>query len=390
MVRRLLSASLLVAASACSFQHGSLTGGGDDGGPRDSAIDAPPDAPPDAFDPLCYGKGGFYVCLSTAPTMAISFTNAIDTTACRADTDGGLINGTVVAVGSATMVCMFAGTSITIGSTLAGAFGDKPLLLIASGNISIPVGTTLDARSAAYPTVGNPSNGPGANPSACGTPPDGAAGAGGAGGGGGGTFGSKGGNGGDGGAGAGGQAAAVPTSFTTLRGGCPGGKGGMGGAGSARANGGAGGGAVAMFARGNIQIDGSLTVSGAGGGGGQASKGGAGGGGSGGMIVLQAAAIAIGTTGQMQANGGGGGAGAGNGQDGDHGQDAITFDMAASGGIFSTSGATPGGAGAFKSTGAVTPANSGNGGPGGGGGVGVIRVLSGQTLPVARISPPQS
>lgn len=389
LVRPLLPASLLALASACSFQHGSLSGsGGDDGGPRD-ATDAPMiDTPPDAFDPLCYGKGTFYYCLAAQPTASISFTADIDTTACTAATAGGTIDGSVVAFGGTAMVCMFAATSMTVGGTTAGAYGDKPLLLISSGNINVPTGTNLDGSSAGYPVAGSASNGPGANPTDCGAVPDGSGSANGAGGGAGGTYGSRGGNGANGGGANGGQAATVPTSFTKFRGGCPGGHGGAGG--SVRSNGGAGGGAMALFARGTIQIDGNVTVSAAGGGGGQSSKGGGAGGGSGGMIVLSAATINLGTTGHIQANGGGGGAGAGNGQDGDHGQDALVFDQPASGGIFSTSGASPGGAGAYKSTAAVTPSNSGNGGAGGGGGVGVIKVLSGQTLAPAKISPPQS
>jgi hypothetical protein len=282
---------------------------------------------------------------------------------------------------------VIAAASFTMATGSLGVFGDKPLMLVASGSINVPAGAILDGSSAAFPTVGQAGDGPNANPSDCGNRPSGGANALGAGGGAGGTLGTKGGDGGDGAGAAGGVASAVPTPFNKLRGGCPGGNGGAGGSGSSTTTGGSGGGAIALFAHGTIQIDGTITVNGAGGEGGDDPKGGAGGGGAGGMVVLDAPTINMGTTGQIMANGGGGGAGAGTTQSGDNGKDAVALDAAASGGTLSAFGCTPGGAGAFKSTAAVTPANSGNGGPGAGGGVGVIRVLSGQTLAAAKVSP---
>jgi hypothetical protein len=353
------------------------------GGPDDAPL---ADTPPDAFDPLCYGEGTFYICLAAAPSQSMTLNGNINSTACTASTSSGVVTGSVVVFpsGTSSMACVFAATSVSTTGSPIGAFGDKPILFISSSDIMIAAGAKLDGSSTASGT------GPGANSVDCGATPSGAANSGGAGGGAGGTFGSKGGNGGNGGAANGGIAATVSSSVAKLRGGCRGGDGGTGGAGSGTALGGGGGGAFALFARGGIQINGAITVSGAGGAGGREPKGGAGGGGSGGMVLLSASTITLGTSGQIQANGGGGGAGAGSITSGDDGSDAVVVDQAASGGVLTTGGCTPGGAGAYKTVNAVSPANSFNGGPGGGGGVGVIRVLSGQSLPAAKISPPQT
>jgi hypothetical protein len=386
-VRRLLSVSLLFAA--CGFPHGSLgprdgdTTGGDD----DGDIDAPLfDAMPDTPDDNCYARGSFYTCLQAPPTGAVTLQGNINTTLCTAETTGAPLTGTAMMTSDGTAVCVFTAASFTMAAASSvGVFGAKPLVLIASGNITVPAATTLDASTVKGAAAED--SGPNANPSDCGNRPSGGANAAGGGGGAGGTFGTKGGNGGNGGGATGGVASAVPTPFNKLRGGCPGGNGGTGGAGSTTAVGGSGGGAVALFSHGTIQIDGTITVNGAGGQGGFDSKGGAGGGGSGGMVVLHAMTINMGAASRIMANGGGGGAGSGNSSDGDDGADATLMDTAASGGVFATSGTTPGGAGAVNATGAVTPGNSANGGPGAGGGLGVIRVLSGQSLPSARTSP---
>ncbi|HUS27422.1 MAG TPA: hypothetical protein VMZ53_02905 [Kofleriaceae bacterium] len=384
-MRRLLPASFLLFA-ACNFPHGSL-GTGDGGSTGDDdASDAAIDAMIDAPDPSCYGRGAFYVCFMPAPTGDVTLQGNIDTTACTAETTGSTLVGATKMV-SGVSVCVIAAASFTMQGATVGTLGDKPLLLLATGNITIPTGVELDGRSAAFPLVGSPGDGPNANPSDCGNRPSGASSTTGGGGGAGGTFGTKGGNGGNGGGAMGGMAAAVPTPFVKLRGGCPGGNGG-GGNGSTGGAGGSGGGAIALFSHGTIQIDGTITVSGAGGEGGNASKGGAGGGGSGGMVVLDGAAVMMGVAGKIIANGGGGGAGAGNSTSGDDGKDAIVLDAAAPGGVLSASGATPGGAGAFGSTAAGSPQPGANGGGGGGGGAGVIRVLSGQALPSTKVSPP--
>lgn len=349
----------------------------------DDATDAPlVDAMIDGLAPLCYGRAPFTVCLTAEPTKVIVFAGSIETTACTYN--AGVEQGEIITANNTTM-CVIAGASIDMTGISVGTSGNLPLVLIASGDLTVPMGTRLDVSSATNNVSGVPT-GPGFDPPECGNKPSGASSTSGGGGGAGGTFGTKGGNGGAGAGATGGQAAQVPTPFNKLRGGCPGGDGGNGN--SASAAGGPGGGAIALFSHATIQIDGTVTASGAGGEGGNASKGGAGGGGSGGMIVLHANAIMLGTSGKIVANGGGGGAGAGNSQSGDNGEDASQLTTAAGGGTFSSSGCTPGGAGAFGTTGAVSPGLGSNGGPGAGGGVGVIRVLSGQTLPPTKVSPP--
>jgi hypothetical protein len=383
-VRRFLLANLLSLA-ACNFPHGSLNGGPREAGADDTGDDAPMiDAMIDGPSPLCYGRSPFTVCLTAEPAGTIVFTTGIETTSC---TYNGGTPGEIITANN-TSLCVIAGATIDMlptNNVSIGTSGDRPLVLIASGNLTVPLGTRLDASSATNNVVGVPT-GPGFDPPECGNKPSGASSTSGAGGGAGGTFGTKGGNGAAGAGATGGQAAQVPTPFVKLRGGCPGGDGGNGN--SASAAGGSGGGAIALFSHATIQIDGTVTASGAGGEGGNTQKGGGGGGGSGGMIVLHANAIMMGTMGKLISNGGGGGAGAGNSTPGDNGRDASVINMAASGGTESSGGATPGGAGAFGTTGAVTPQPGSNGGGGGGGGVGVIRVLSGQSLPTSKVSPP--
>jgi hypothetical protein len=373
--------------TACGFPHGMLPSG--DGGPSgDDAADAEvPDMSPDAFNPLCYGKAPFSFCLGSPPQQTLTLSGNIDTTACNATTPGGTVDGTVMNIG-ATSVCLFAATAVdTMGATV-GAGGNLPLVIVSTTDITIGGPTTLDARSASDPASAG--TGPNANPSDCGTPPSGGDNLLGGGGGAGGTFGTPGGNGAIGGAGAASQGAggiATPaiTPITTLRGGCPGGQ---GAGGDSAVDGGAGGGAVALFARGKIKIDGVITASGAGGHGGSIARGGGGGGGSGGMIVLHASMITLGPMGKVIANGGGGGGGAGNVGAGGDGEDATVINMPALGSTTTNGGASVGGNGAFKSTGATSPGASANGGGGGGGGVGVIRVLSGQALDMNKVSPP--
>jgi hypothetical protein len=370
------SLGLVVVLAACGFEHGVPAGHG----PNDGDIDVPPGVDPDAMpdaDPGCFGPAPFVVCPTVQPTQPLDIDSNITTNGTAQSCDTG--RGVVMTI-AGTESCVLAGTDITFsGSSTRGSSGSRPLVLIATGTITIAEGDTLDARGA---TIGP---GPGSNPSDCGAPPSGMVSGGNGGGGAGGSFGSKGGSGANGGAAAGGPAnAAASTPVNKLRGGCPGGS----GAGTTVA-GGNGGGAVLMIAKTKIQIDGTLTVSGAGGLGGKSAKGGGGGGGSGGMIVLHAPMVSIGDNARLIANGGGGGGGAGAMDDGVSGDDATMLGTAAAGGGTNGPGTTAGGAGAFKATDAVTPANAGGGGggAGGGGGVGVIRVLSGQTISDNNCSP---
>ena len=371
----------MVVLAACGFEHGAATGQG----PNDGKIDTPPGVDPDAMadaaDPACFGVSPFIVCPATQPSQPLVIDSNVNTSGTAPSCDNG--RGVVMTV-AGTESCVLAGTDISFsGPSTTGSSGTRPLVLIATGTITLESGDTLDARSA---TTGT---GPGSNPTDCGTPPNGTTNAGNGGGGAGGSFGSKGGNGATGGGAAGGTANAAATSpVVKLRGGCPGGA----GAGAAAAAGGAGGGAVLLIAKTKIQIDGTLTVAGAGGLGGHQSKGGGGGGGSGGMIVLHAPMLTIGSGARLIANGGGGGGGAGANDDGNPGADATMLGAAAPGGTTNGPGTTVGGAGAFNAQAAGTPANGGggSGGGGGGGGVGVIRVLSGQSISSNNASPAPS
>lgn len=145
---------------------------------------------------------------------------------------------------------------------------------------------------------------------------------------------------------------------------------------------GAGGGAILIYARTRIVVDGAISAGGGGGAGGVyancAPGAGAGaGGGSGGMIWLQTASLS--GTGTLAANGGGGGGGARNGLStngtGGDGQDAKpSIDEIATGGEKGGgSESTPGGSGAIEGRlpSPVPSLSVGNGG-GGGGGLGRI------------------
>jgi hypothetical protein len=354
-----------------------------DAGPTDDATDGSIiDTPPDAFDPLCFGGAPFTICMPSMPAGDKSL-DSVDTDG-PSSCDSG--EGTTMMVGANPVAaCVIAADTISLGSTLVGVSGDKPLVLLAVTRLRINAGSTLDITSGR--TAGD---GPGANPTDCGPAPTGSDNLGGGGGGAGGSFGASGGAGAPGGGGPGGTPrppAAVPVD--KLRGGCPGGTGGDGdGDGDgARAPGSSGGGAVYLLTRGELIVDGTVDASGAGGNGGNSSKGGGGGGGSGGMILIHAGSLRVGPQGKLIANGGGGGGGAGNGTDGADGSDPSTIDMAAPGGPPNGGGSSAGGAGGFKSTAAGSATNTGNGGAAGGGSVGVIRVLSGQPIPANNVSP---
>ena len=144
---------------------------------------------------------------------------------------------------------------------------------------------------------------------------------------------------------------------------------------------GAGGGALLVYARSKISIEGAITAGGGGGAGGlenscETGVGAGAGGGSGGTIWLQAPALE--GNGSLTANGGGGGGGAwqtagsaGNGAFGEDGKPSI--DTLAKGGLRAGGETSDGGNGATQTIPApVVPAiPSGNGG-GGGGGLGRI------------------
>jgi hypothetical protein len=371
--------SLVLLLAACKFEHGFTRDAGS--GPID-VIDADIDAPPDAFDPKCFGKAPFTICLQDLPTTPVSLPMAVNT--------GNSGSGNCASIGGAVLMvsgveaCVIAGTDVNITGTLVGVFGPRPLVVLATGAINVST-SKLDITSrTADPT----SDGPNANPPQCMPPQNGTGANGGAGGGAGGSFGSKGG---DGGAGSGGNAAggiakAGDTTFNVLRGGCRGGSGGAGQA--STANGGSGGGAVYLAAQTTITISGTINASGAGGFGADGPRGGGGGGGSGGMIVLHAPMLMIAPAARVFANGGGGGGGAGNAiTNGGDGTDPITAEAPAAGGLAGDIQGTPGGTGAYKATAAGSATSAAQGGGGGGGGIGVIRILSGQSVAAINVSP---
>lgn len=359
------------------------------------------------------------VCLSAAPTGAVTLGPTINT--------GSVAAGTgcteLVPQASGPALCVIAGASIDIPTNVtvqavalaptgSAMTATSPLVLIATGSITIE--GTLDASSHFQATVGGiPALGAGAR-TATGclvTGADGQPGTADSGGGGGagGSFGSAGATGGTGGnngnVGRGNPGAASPP--TGLTGGCPGGKGGDGsgaptGGDNSGGGGGNGGGAVLLLAGDSISVTGKISASGAGGtGGGRGvnSSGGGGGGGAGGMIALEATRITV--TGAVFANGGGGGGGGGNagGNDaGKPGTDPVAPGTPAAGGTTTNNGGA-GGAGSFFSTAAGNTApvagrnGSGNqpecGGGGGGGGAGAIRVYGPAASSIGgTVSPP--
>lgn len=370
---------LLVVLAGCSFQPGVLPPS--DGGEDAPAVDAKV-VEPDAFDPRCFGKSPFTICIDPLPTEPVTLPQGVNTSS-TGDPSCESIGGVVRTV-TGVEACVIAGTTITAAGSIVGTYGERPLVLVATDSIEVTT-SNFDITSRTRPPA---SDGPNANAPQCSdaTTQHGESSNGGGGGGAGGSFGSRGSNGGMGSS-SGGVAAQPETTFDVLRGGCPGGAGGRG-AGPSAAQGGSGGGAIYLVARNKISISGTINASGAGGHGGIGARGGGGGGGSGGMIVLHAATLDIAPTARIFANGGGGGGGAGNStNNGGRGADALEVDEPAAGGSPGDIQGAEGGTGAYRNiaAGGVQPAAQGGGG--GGGGVGVIRVLSGQSIPAANVSP---
>src|SRR6185312_8104201 len=204
---------LLLVLGGCSFQAKNGLAGGD--APRGEAgpviHDAPSgdgkrlDARPLDAPPGCDGEGEYTVCLTSQPTQPLTLVNIlINTDDC--------IGGQKVSPGpGAPMLCVLAGTEVTLGGLVRGE-GSLPLALLATGDFSLPSGTTLDVSSSIF-------NGPGAAANAAGCARNSGASAMMAGdGGAGGSFGTVGGDGGDGAVGGPGAAGAITPSF--LRGGC--------------------------------------------------------------------------------------------------------------------------------------------------------------------------
>ena len=183
----------------------------DDGGVVDGTdsnrLDSSIDTSADAFDDKCFGSGDYLLCLPQVPAGDVALdAGGLDTTSCTRA-------GASVEMIGATSVCVIDGANLAITNTV-GVFGQRPLVLVATGTITIATGAVLDAAS----LLGNP--GPGANSAACTTTGiDGAVGGDGGGGGAGGSFGSQGGGGGAGVVAGGIAAPVAATPVTALRGG---------------------------------------------------------------------------------------------------------------------------------------------------------------------------
>lgn len=316
------------------------------------------DAPPAGV--VCFGTGFGKTCFESAnvPTTPATLT------AQTINTDSSPLCSTAVHANPGW--CVIATTDLTISGTV-NAIGGKPLVLLATGTLSVD--GTLDVASHRGGQTGAGSVG--ANAQLCdpGTPP------GNNGGGAGGSFGARGGKGGNNGGNAG---AIQPTA--AMRGGCAGQDGKSGTNGTK----GAGGGAVYLIAGTKIAVGGAINASGAAGTAGQSGSAGGGGGGSGGLIGLDAPLVTNG--GAIFANGGGGAEGSGNNTPGNDGNESMLGVAAAA--TASASNGGNGGAG-----GATTPAGdggdaSGFGGGGGGGGAGAIELFGAASITGGVVSPP--
>jgi hypothetical protein len=379
MVRTWIFVAL--AASGCSFRTNesvrdapvvdAIDASGD--ALADAAIDAPP-----ALPQMDFGDGTFVVHLSTRPTAAKKLPATINT-----DTSS-LCTGTASWVDSSqpTDTCFIVATDITSAGGMTTVTGSQPLVLLATGTITLS--QILNASSDRAMTTGA-----GGNYNLCPSypqnpGPNGNGGGGGAGG----SFVVAGNDGGKGDTGSGGAsaqngtAAAASGTPTFLRGGCAGQKGGNGGAG----NGGNGGGALYLVAGTSIAIGASIDASGGGGAHGNSASGGSGGG-SGGMIVLFAPQITTSNSPQIFANGGGGSSGGDGLMAGHPGSDGLNPVLA----LLTATGSL--GAGGHGGDGAIIfiPAAAGQsgtanlGGGGGGGGTGYIR--SNQAINDLNLSP---
>lgn len=283
---------------------------------------------------LCFGAGLLQVCLSSAPTRAVSYPTTL------LDTSGTGNCTQVKAQNGGPELCIVAGSSVTIDGTLT-VIGSRPLVLIAAD--SMTVSGTIDASST---RAGQ--RGAAANPSSCGMPGLGASDTGGGGGGGAGDM-------------------------------------------QNRSPGGDGGGAVYLVAGDAIHLSGDVFASGAGGGvttGVLGAEQGGGGGGTGGMIGLDAPNLDI--RGRVVANGGAGGGGGGN-TGGSPGGDGTTtsWNIPAAPGV--GGGTIPGGNGApgtaIGATSNVDGASNDGGAGGGAGGLGIIVIHGAMTGDMARMSP---
>jgi len=300
-------------------------------------------------------------------TLAVTGSDALPTGAVKMVLDQGGSNT------NPALVIVVHDLSIIAPVTVIGSL---PVILVASGKVTITVDVIVTAGSSSSTASTNGRNG------------EGTTGGGGAGGGG---FGTNGGGGGAGGAGstvsgAGGSpgpvAAMTTFELVPLRGGLAGGTGGQVSQGGL---GGKGGGAIEITAQTTIELTGGSIR--ANGGGGQSAmsgvSGGGGGGGAGGAIFLEAAMVTLSSS-MLCANGGGGGGS----QPGSNGMES-DCNLPGVGGAHGSSN-NSGGDGAIGTLSgtAGTPGAPTLGGGGGGGGVGLIRIRGALVRNSTPISPP--
>lgn len=383
---------MVALAASCNFdKSGPSTGadgggGGGDGGPGSADAMPGPDAMPDPcedwapaapFDPCEIAPDERGDDLELNQTVVYTYNTTDGTLQVNMGTASPMPCTSILG-GSA---CVLSVASLTVGSNaILRVTGDKALVIASWGSIVIE--GEVDASS--YREVVDVDlvefDGPGANPESCPdlTGTDNLTGSGGGGGGGLATPG-----------GAGGIAGGVVMTSTDggaavadigLRGGCPGGDSGALELNGARADGGSGGGAIALSAFDSVSVNGSAVIQAGGAGGlrgtdeGDAGLGGAGGG-SGGLVWLDAPTITLGASTTLAANGGGGGGGGDNNQNGQNGLDARSDTSPAGGGSGNDAGS--GGAGVDGNDtegGEGGTSNATGGGGGGGGGGGLIRL----------------
>ena len=353
---------LALAATGCSFHHGTAATSVDIDAPIDISIDAP------AFVVAHLNRTEVSALTSTA-TWTVSAPTMLDTTAGSASPalPADLYVEVVPQANGGPDLLVIQGAHIELAADLI-VTGPNPLVLVATADLRIDASATLMAGAVGIaPGPGGALHGAGMGAGNNGLPNGSAQDSGGAGG----SFGSSGASGGDGFTGTsarapGGIAMAVygDPMLMTLQGGSGGGEPSPMCITDPR-YGGSGGGGVQLTSP-VIAIDGIVD---AGGGGGEATINCAGnglsggGGGSGGAIYIQTAMLT--GAGRLAANGGGA-AGSANGQggDGQPGEDAHTDATVAAGG---TGQFGSGGAGAAGTTAAVAGQSLDNGGGGGGG-----------------------
>jgi hypothetical protein len=331
---------------------------------------------------VCFGTGNYRACFNE-PTTPVSFGEgaAIDTAndpACMKMQPMGWTEAGQPAA------CFIVGTTINIPNVSVA--GDRPLVLIATGNLN--VNGILDAASHNGASAALPAKiGPSAPSTACMATaepgdydPQASKDAGG--GGAGGSFfnlpGKPGGIGDTSTAAGGVAAASLTTAPVLLRAGCNAQSGGEGSAAGTAGKSGAGGGAVYLLAGGTMAFAATGGVNASGAGAGVAgARGGGGGGGSGGMIVLHAESFTATMGAFLMANGGGGGPGANNGGAVAGADPSPTMPLAVAPATNGCgNGCGNGGQGAAQGIPAGSGQDGGDnlGGGGGGGGLGYVRV----------------